>query len=32
MSIIIKYDDKYFLLCKGADTSIVDRSIYKPED
>ena len=30
MSMIIKYEDKYFLMTKGADTSINNRSIYKP--
>ena len=28
---IIKYDDKYFLMCKGADVSIEENAIYKPE-
>lgn len=32
MSIIIKFEEKYFLLVKGADTSINERSIFKPEE
>ena len=31
MSMIIKYDDKYFLMCKGADVSIEENAVYKPE-
>ena len=30
MSMIIKFEDKFFLMTKGADTSIESRSIYKP--